>query len=286
LGEVSQSTAKHIQNHHYNNIILSLIYFNMVADETIDLIAILINKTANEELTYLQVISKIMEEHSISKSKVESAYYLAREFGFIVTDSDKLIPSKEGKNFHRYIDILKEGKKPPVIQKTTNILTVTLPPRWSISLSDKSIGEYISTINAQRKVLERSNNRLVVITPFIDPAVLQMIIPDYYPEKECIVITSEKKLKYENSYVLDKLRDVLERRFGLSKIYFYSELSMILHGKIWLSDLAILITSANIKSDSVTDNFEIGVYSEDPSLIMTTTNLVNKILTESNVECL
>ena len=55
------------------------------------------------------------------------------------------------------------------------------------------------------------------------------------------------------------------------------------HAKVWLSEKSVHITSANILANSHADNFELGIYSTDISLVKACRILVAKVWEKGEV---
>jgi hypothetical protein len=179
----------------------------------------------------------------------------------------------------------------PTVTETELKLCVTLPPRWKGDLRDVFSDKLTDTITGERMVSEDARSSLVIISPFIDVGVLQLALVNVLPGAvELTIITSEPLLAREfrgsKNYELEKLRNLIASRFKSGVVYHLAEANSIAHAKVWCSEKSVLITSANVKSDSATDNLEMGIFTDDVETVLAVNEFVKKLLRAGGLRCL
>jgi hypothetical protein len=232
-------------------------------------------------------------------TEVESLTMLAMKLGFIEGSDDNLSTTKSGIAFEQYMTSLDEQEmafeegapnKTPTIDKGTEFkLCVTVPPKMMSGVKLKFGDSLVDTLTGQKMVTDDCNGQLIIVSPYLDPAVLQLGLSSIYSkETELIVITSEKDfMKYkDNNYWLINLKKFINNRFAHGKIFYLEELSSIAHAKVWCCQKSALITSANVQSNSSTENLEIGIYTDDPIVVGTLWSFLNFILSEGGLKCI
>jgi len=229
------------------------------------------------------LVRKGAEILGTNRAEVEGLLLVCKEFRFLQKDSSSAVvrTTPAGISFKRYLDStrLRDDKSPSARGSSAPgaRLCVSMPPRWKSLLLDFA-GLVDGTIDGERRVVRDAKERLTVCTPFIDPPVLQTTLANVFLERtRFFLITSESKL-LDKQWLLAQLRNVLRRRFGSGKIFYYKDESMIAHAKLWLSDHSMFLTSANVKADSATDNFELGIYTKQPEIVRLATALIDRIL--------
>jgi phosphatidylserine/phosphatidylglycerophosphate/cardiolipin synthase-like enzyme len=177
--------------------------------------------------------------------------------------------------------VLEMGRKfvesfPDVGSYETRV-TVTLPPNKRIPLEIR--GSSLLNEEAEKNVIRDCKEKLYVVTPYLEVEVLQMLLNQSDTSSaECTIITSDEKRIVSDSRNLNKLRTVLKQRFRSAKILFLKDAMIVAHAKIWLCERSVLITSANVMSNSQTNNFEMGVYTDNPQIVKTCDTLISEIL--------
>jgi hypothetical protein len=245
--------------------------------------------------TTLEDLRSITQTGDIKVSELESLLILGREFGFVDSDEGgRFSTTKSGRSFERYmteLDKLEFGKMPNIDRGVGLKLCATLPPRWSRQIKDIFLDVIMDTIEAQRTIVEDARNWLLIITPFIDVAVFQLVLKDVQKKTvDVTIITSEPSLSKQyisgRNFELEKLRSLIKSRFRSGRVYFLQEESTIAHAKVWCSDRSLFVTSANIRSDSTTDNLEIGIYVDDSDLFSVMRDLASRFLKLGGLKCI
>jgi len=261
------------------------------------LLADVINAAHSGKVTVEDIKSSLAASGNIRRAEIEAITRLAKEFGFIEEDQEKeLFTSKEGLAFERYISVLNSeiirSRGIPQIDRGTELkVCITVPPMWLKRINER-FGDLIGqTLDGQKLVSEDAKTRLVIVSPFIDVGIMQVALRDIHARGvELIIITSEPTLAKTypggKNYKIQKLGALIRSRFKSGKVLFVKHGNSIAHAKVWCSDRSVLITSANIKPDSTTDNLEIGVFTDDPGLVAVVQNFLTQILEMEGVECL
>lgn len=267
----------------------------------------------------------LADRHWIKGSEVLSSIGLAKQFGFLSGDKFKVSIEKNGLEFMKYIEslpnpdevaeenlsarmrlqkirkenpdaeirklveqILEAGNNfhetLPDLESYETYITITLP--YGINIPNELRGQIISNKIAMNKVWADCEDELIIVTPFLDVSVLQMILDQspYGKETSCTIITSERNLLKEEEFMgrmqprnLNNLKDQLKLRFKSYKVYFVKDTQTQAHAKIWLSEKSALITSANVLPNSQTNNFELGLYTDSPLIVQTCRQVLERI---------
>lgn len=261
------------------------------------LIADIISNLSEQGKTLRELIMSLTRSGEIKSTEVESLTRLAIELGFINESNKKLNITQEGKSFSRYIDVMdleewNNDQELPEIDRGTDLrICATIPPMWTNLITAQFKHEIIPTLKGQRLVVEDTVTKLLIITPFLDVGVLQIVLRDFcFKESELIIITSEPSLvkTYQSgrNYKLEKLKSLINSCFKSGRVLYVYDGNSIAHAKVWCSDRSLLVTSANIKADSTAANLEIGIYSDDPEIVRIIQNLIDQILTKGGISCL
>lgn len=245
----------------------------------------------------VEEVKTALANDDLKKTEIESMTRLAKEFGFIIESQQRLQITGEGLSFKRYVIALnslamQSEVAPPAIDRGTDLkVCITVPPMWGKEI-ERSFGDIIEdTLTGQRLVAEDTTDKLFIVTPFLDVAVMQVALKDTYAkDAELIIVTSEESLMKTypggTNYKLKNLSAFIKARFRAGKIFFLSTDASIAHAKVWCSDKSVLVTSANVKADSATDNLEVGIYTNDPELVSTMHSLLEQILKMGGMSCL
>ena len=267
--------------------------------------------------TIKDVIDEVCKQPLVRGSEVLSLCALAKRFGFLKGENEMLSLQSSGLEFMKYVESLpnpmdeaEENQKlqnelnnlrkgqndglHPLIQQVLNLggkvietspdlesyntrVTVTLPPRKKIPLELRDI--VILNEYAEKQVIEDCQKEMYIVSPYIDVNILQMLFHQSFVEKAHLtIITSDEKLEDSSNYYVKKLRTVIEHHFGSGRIMFLSGEQVIAHAKMWLSEKSVLITSANIVSNSQTNNFELGIFTDSPVIINACKRIVSEII--------
>jgi len=261
------------------------------------------------------VLKEMGKRPLVKGSEVLSIIGLSKRFGFLSGTENNLKIESPGLEFMKYIEsepsqidmaqenqdlrvllgTLKEsGKAPeslvrsilkigndfvttlPDLDSSTTFLTVTFPPRIRIPPELSNI--VILNEEAERRVIEDCQETLHIVSPYIDVSVLQMLFHQSFVEEAIInLVTSEDRFS-PGSYQLKKLKTLISNHFKEGKIWMLKNEQIIAHAKVWLSENSVLITSANIMSNSQTNNFEMGLYTDNPAIVKACKELIEKII--------
>ncbi len=243
-------------------------------------------------------IKSVLSSVDLKKTQIESMTRLAKEFGFITENiQHELHTTGEGLAFERYVTAINSlalgsSIAPTQIDRGTELkVCLTVPPMWAGKVNDR-FGDIIEhTLVGEKLVAEDTESSLIIVTPYLDIGIMQVALRDTYAKNaELTIVTSEPNLvkQYQsgNNYWLQKLEGLIRSRFRSGKVLFLSHNTSIAHAKVWCSDRSILVTSANVKPDSTTDNLEIGIYTDDPGLVSTMRHLLCAILEMEGIQCL
>lgn len=171
----------------------------------------------------------------------------------------------------------KIAENSPDFESFETLVTVTLPPNKPIPGELK--GKVVSNYDAERKVIVDCKEKIIIATPFIDPTTFQLLLRESVLGKiDCVIITSDEDRIKKNRYALQKLKTIISNNFRDGKILYLRKDDIIAHAKMWLSEKSVLISSANVMSNSQTNNFELGVYTDNIAVIQSCHTLLNKII--------
>lgn len=167
---------------------------------------------------------------------------------------------------------------PELVSDFELLLTASMPPGLGEKIPIWLKGQAIHHDEAIRKIIRDTTKELVISSPFIELSTFKMLIGNMNTERlNCKILTSDKERLKENSYNLSHLKSFLNSHFLNSEIRYLRKADVISHAKVWLSEKSVHITSANILTNSQTDNFEIGIYSNNTSLVNSCGTLINKV---------
>ncbi len=231
----------------------------------------------------------------LRKTEVESLTILATELGFIRDLDGNLTRTRQGAAFERFVVEMDSRKKEwehPPLEHTVEIgLCATVPPRWVPTLSAMFGDRLQRTTAGPKMVVEEAAGRVVVVSPFIDVQVLQMCLEQAYAKNvEFVIITSEQKLIREyrsgRNYEREKLAKLIGSRFKRGKVFYLESGQSIAHAKVWSGERSVFVTSANIKSDSLTDNLELGIYTDEPEVVSTVREFLDRVIRMEELTCI
>jgi len=158
------------------------------------------------------------------------------------------------------------------------MLTATMPQGLGKGIPLQLSGSVINHDEAIRKVIKDARRELYISAPYIEPETFRMLVGNCVTGKiSCKIITSDKDRLVDKPYKLKQLKTFLGSHFLDSKIHFLKRENVIAHAKVWLSEKSVHITSANILTNSQVENFELGIYSTNASLVSACQILVNKV---------
>ena len=76
----------------------------------------------------------------------------------------------------------------------------------------------------------------------------------------------------------------MKSRYKDVEIYFVKKDLSISHAKIFCSEKSLFVTSANVKKDSLSENFELGIFTERKDLIRTVEEILRFIIESNHAE--
>ena len=157
-------------------------------------------------------------------------------------------------------------------------LTATMPQGLGQAIPLQLSGSVIHHDEAIRKVIKDARRELYISSPYIEPDTFRMLVGNCFTAKiSCKLITSDEDRLVDKPYKLEQLKSFTARSFLDTKIRFLKRENVIAHAKVWLSEKSVHITSANILTNSQVENFELGIYSSNPSLVNACQILVDKV---------
>ena len=157
-------------------------------------------------------------------------------------------------------------------------LTATMPQGLGQAIPLQLNDSAIYHDEAIRKVIKDARRDLYISSPYIEPDTFRMLVGNCFTAKiSCKIITSDEGRLVDKPYKLEQLKSFTSRSFLDTKIRFLKRENVIAHAKVWLSEKSVHITSANILTNSQVENFELGIYSTNPSLVNACQILVDKV---------
>lgn len=157
------------------------------------------------------------------------------------------------------------------------MLTATMPQGLGRGIP-LQLSNVIHHDEAIRKVIKDARGELCVSSPYIEPETFRMLVGNCATVKMgCRIITSDQDRLVDKTYKLSTLKAFLDSHFLENEIRFLKKQNVIAHAKVWLSEKSVHITSANILTNSQVENFELGIYSTNVSLVSACQILVDKV---------
>lgn len=262
----------------------------------------IIQTVARGKRTRTDVVSALSVGGLIRPSDLEPLTTAAVEFGFLREEGEILAVSEQGAAFERYVSALGEEEQSEESRTDDGVseasarpilmeLCATFPPPWADAMVSALGGRIRKTSEGYRKVVSDAASKLCVVTPFVDVSVLQMCLESKHSkELEFSMITSDEKLAQQfasgQNWRLQKLGKIVGGRFKSGCVYYLRDAQTIAHAKLWCSERAVFVTSANVTSDSITDNFELGIYTDDDEAVATTWEILAQAFKMSDLTCI
>jgi PLD-like domain len=228
---------------------------------------------------------------------VEALVRLSIRFGFIV-DAEKEVLSitQEGQEFVKHVISLREiqtsqdDARVEVFDESS--LSVTLP-HFCQPLPLNIKNEISFTFSTMKQVITDAEKIIYISTPILDIPLLQSCFENVTrkPNATIKILTSEEKLiKYKNSqdvnFYLNEIGKLIKSRFRNGKVFYLNEDMSISHAKIFCSESSLFVGSANLKKDSITENFELGIYTERKDLINLVIQILDFVLATERPKCI
>lgn len=158
------------------------------------------------------------------------------------------------------------------------LLTASMPPGLGEKIPLQLKGMTVLHDEAIKKVIRDATEELIISSPFLEIGIFKLLVGNINTEKlSCKILTSDKDRIKNNSYNLNSLKSFLDSHFLDSEICYLRKDGFISHAKMWLSEKSVHITSANILTNSQTDNFELGIYSTNKFLVDSCRTLIKKV---------
>jgi len=231
-------------------------------------------------LEFMKYVDSTSEETSKIASPMEENYETLDK---LITDIGAKYENKNKQVFDdiqelRRLSSERFGNSPDPPSDYELLLTATMPPGVGQGIPQVLSGRVIQHDEAVRKVIKDARRELYVSSAFIDGNTFKLLVGNCYTGKiSCKIITSDEDRLKENSYNLKKLKEFLDTHFLDGKIRYLRKTNVIAHAKVWLSEKSVHITSANILVNSQVENFELGIYSTNVSLVNACKMLVEKV---------
>ena len=249
-----------------------------------------------KQVTIDELLETMTTSSSLMRTEIESHARLARRFGFLDWENEeKLSVTITGKEFIKNMNALKEKvdenvEDVKIVDESSS--SITLPPFCgSLPLSIKN--NIAFTSDTMKRIAGDAVNEMYIVSPIINPSLLQSCFENVRrkPNATLTILTSEDDLiRYQNgpkgNLVLEEIGKLIKSRFRQGKVFYMKKDMSIAHAKIFCSDRSLFITSANIKKNSLTENFELGVYTERKDLINTVKELLNFLVDSGRAKCI
>lgn len=247
----------------------------------------------NQPLSLADILDVLSSNSSLRRTEIESFVRLSRRFGFVEdTEDERLSITIPGKAFLKYILVNRETEEVEVakIDDETSV-SITLPP-FCLPLPPEIKNKISFTSGTMKRVVADAQKELYIVTPFLDVPLIQSCFENVIRKKNSIIriLTSDEYLRRNTAtptgnFSLKELRKLIESRFTAGRVYFMQNGMSIAHAKVFCSDRSLFITSANVKKDSLSENFEAGIYTERKDIINTVRDVIQFII-ESGSECI
>lgn len=273
-------------------------------------------RAVHEESNTIKKVLNLMKGRPLVKgNEIISLIVLAKQFGFLSGNENILEITNEGLSFMGYVEteipkriekveaeisedvaeIKKDVKKDtaelitkilgignkiietsPDLESSNTFLTVTLPPRKEIPVEYRS--SIILNQEAEKRVMQDCEQNMIIVSPYIEVNALKFILhQSYIEDAELLIITSDKD-NFDRPYWKKNLNAVIKQHFKKGRILKLIDEQMIAHAKIWLSEKSVLITSANVLTNSQTNNFEMGIYTDNQEIVKSCKKMIDEIL--------
>lgn len=162
------------------------------------------------------------------------------------------------------------------------LLTVSMPPSGVGQKIPSKLNHVIFHDVAIKNVIENATKEVLIATYTFDVPLFKTLLANINSKKlTCkIIVGDNSKLGTRDyTYGVEALKKFLDSHFTSYEIRLVKDTSKnyISHAKMWISEKAVLITSANIAFNSSIDNFEAGVYSTQDELIGSCSLVYNEI---------
>jgi len=245
---------------------------------------------------YVNIVEDMTSNSNLKRSEVEALVRLCRRFGFIKDiDGEILCISNEGQEFLKYIFSLQEKETeeyvPDMDVFDESSISITLPHFCHpIPLHLKN--QITFTFETMKRVIADAQKILYISTPNLDLPLLQGCFENVTrkPNATVKILTSEDKLikykSHDNNFILNEIGKLIRSRFKNGQIFYLKKDMSISHAKIFCSETSLFIGSANLKKDSITENFEAGIYTERKDLINVIAETIDLIIDSDILECI
>ncbi len=287
----------------------------MGAGTKFQIMAEILNAVYKKNDTIEKVLVLMKGRPLVKGSEIISLIGLAKQFGFLSSNANYIEITNAGLSFMGYVETeipkrieeieseissdvaeIKKSEKKDTSELITKILgignkmiesspdlgssntyvTVTLPPRKEIPIDCRS--NIILNQDAEKKVMQDCEQKMIIVSPYIEVNALKFILhQSYIEDAELLIITSDAN-NIERDYWKKNLNAVIKQHFKKGKIMKLIDEGMIAHAKIWLSEKSVLITSANVLTNSQTNNFEMGIYTDNQEVVNSCKKMIDEVL--------
>ena len=244
---------------------------------------------AGRGLTKAEVVEAASACTGVCPTRLQSLEFLGEELGFLERGDNLLRSNLARTEFANYMTVHRgKAKERPSAGTHDFQVCATLPPAWQAPFR-AALGDLVQETEAgERQVVEAAKQRLLVVTAYLDPAVLQLKLQVIHrPDISVAVLTFEFRLvqKFpDGNWRLRRIFEIIGGRFGDVSVHHFARNGMIVHAKLWVSEGSFLLTSANVSGNSAADNMEVGIYSTNPALSSTLAMIVDTAVALEGVE--
>ncbi len=173
---------------------------------------------------------------------------------------------------------------PEMSEDYETLLTVTMPFSSEEKIPPELRGQVMFHEAGVEKVLQNASGEFLVSTYTLDVPVFMNFVKNINTKKlfcKLILGDAEKLLDSKTNFQLSihALKKFMDAHFDKYEIRLVRELKkgFVSHAKIWLSEKAVVITSANVTINSSSDNFEAGVYTTRKDIIRSCEQMMKKV---------
>lgn len=242
--------------------------------------------------TTLELLAGKISTPDLKPSEVELSVILGKRLGFITHNKESNLEICGGGNeFIKFVNSMSETREldpeniPPAYESH---ISATIP-HFYLPLPLQIKNKIEATSETMKSVISNSNRFTYIVTPLLDIALLQSMFENVMrkPQAEITIITSEDKLiEYAGSNKgnlrLDDFGKLLKSRYSCGGVYYVKKDMSIMHSKILCSERSLLVTSANIKKNSITENFELGLFTENKDMVNTVAEILKFVINSSH----
>ncbi len=173
---------------------------------------------------------------------------------------------------------------PEMSEDYETLLTITMPISSEEKIPPELRGQVMFHEGAVEKVIQNTSGEFLVSTYTLDVPVFMNFVKNINTKRlNCkLILGDAEKIKDEKTNFqlsLNALKKFMDVHFDKYEIRLVRELQkgFVSHAKIWLSEKAVVITSANVTINSTSDNFEAGIYTTRKDIIRSCEQMMKKV---------